>query len=380
MSIFYKTNKLQKKPASKGESPQKIKKEGNTFSVTFGGVRGKDSIKVRDFLLSHPDYPYTPKQIAISCGIGHSSAKMICLRFFQKGYIERPLSEHYQYTQKITAEELQNIQKAQNIKVHNIMLKVSHTPVTLLGVTPASVTIQKDFRQNNQQVEITVKNEKKLIQSQPLSKKQKSNILENKPADNRKSKSRNENFLIQLESGAAGIKIFTYPKNYVIYIECSESPLDVPDFMRVLGVLEGKGYSIQSAELVRWEINVDVPDLEISGANRIELRTFANAIQRLYNKGTRLREEIILRGRGAHIPMEEGVAYLRGKQTLGTINLVKTMEELEKQNEHLRNAIYKLSNVYRESLLRNDRLQAAIDELIAVVRQGKNKREGADQR
>jgi hypothetical protein len=305
---------------------------------------------------------------------------MICLRFFQKGYIERPLSEHYQYTQKITTEELQNIQKSQNIKVHNIMLKVGHTQVTLLGVTPASVTIQKDFRQNNQQAETTVKNEKKLIQSQPLSKNQKSNTLENKPTDNRKSKSRNENFLIQLESATVGIKIFTYPKNYVIYIECSESPLDVPDFMRVLGVLEGKGYSIQSAELVRWEINVDVPDLEISGANRIELRTFANAIQRLYNKGTRLREEIILRGRGAHIPMEEGVAYLRGKQTLGTINLIKTMEELEKQNEHLRSAIYKLSNVYRESLLRNDRLQATIDELIAVVRQGKNKREGADQR
>ena len=74
---------------------KEVKTEGHRSSVTFKGVKGKDSLKAVDFFISHPDEEFTPKDIAKFCKIGHSNAKMICLRFFAKGFIESSLKNHY---------------------------------------------------------------------------------------------------------------------------------------------------------------------------------------------------------------------------------------------------------------------------------------------
>ncbi|MDD5615233.1 MAG: hypothetical protein PHH85_03445 [Candidatus Methanoperedens sp.] len=112
----------------------KVSNEGDTSKVSFRGVKGRDSGKVRDFFLSHPDEEFTPKDITLFCKIGHSSAKKICMRFYLKGFIESPLKNHYLYKRKITADEFKIIQQAQNLLLHNTMITVGDTNGDKSGV------------------------------------------------------------------------------------------------------------------------------------------------------------------------------------------------------------------------------------------------------
>lgn len=288
----------------------KVSNEGDTSKVSFRGVKGRDSGKVRDFFLSHPDEEFTPKDITLFCKIGHSSAKKICMRFYLKGYIESPLKNHYLYKRKVTADEFKIIQQAQNLLLHNIMITVGDTSGDKSGVR-------------------------------------------------RKRGTNPKNLDSKFQVGEAQVKIFRYVKKVVMYIECSHNPLDIADFNRVLGAIEGHGYDLTGAEIRRIEVNVDVPDLNISGTNCIELRTFSKAWQRLYNKGNRLREEVIIRG--AQIPLEEAIAVLRGRQAIGTNTLITVIEELKQEAKQSNLSTRQLYQLVANLLRRLDRIENTYD-------------------
>lgn len=289
---------------------------GHTSSVTFEGVKGRDSLKVARFFQEHPNEHFTPKQIAIYCRIGHSSAKMICQRFFKKGWLDHTLTNHYEYTQKITAEELKRIEKFLDHKYHNFILTVGHTHGHTSGVTPSKVTNQN------------------------------SNVS--------KFHTGEEQFMVK----SVSVKIFHYPQKSVFYLACSENPLDYGELMRVIGTIEGKGHNLEGSHIERIEPNIDIPDLQIDGAQRIELRTFQNCWQRYYNKKSNLlRKEYIIRG--AHLPLEEVFAVMRGEQTLGTNVLTAEIEELRKEQKQMNEAVRKMSDTYRELIVAIDRMKAA---------------------
>lgn len=288
----------------------KVSNEGDTSSVSFKGVKGKDSGKVRDFFISHPDEEFTPKDISKFNNIGHSSAKKICVRFWAKGFIESPLKNHYLYKRKLTAQELITIQQTKDLKLHNIMLTVGDTSGDKSGV--------------------------------------------------RRNRGTNKNKLeSKFKVGEAQIKIFKYVKNVVMYIECTENPLDIADFNRVIGAIEGRGYDLTGAEIRRIEINVDIPDLSLSGTNCIELRTFSKAWQRMYNKGNRLRDEVIIRG--AQIPLEEAISVLRGRQAIGTNTLITVIEELKQEAKQSNISTRQLYQLVANLLKRLDRLEQTHD-------------------
>lgn len=288
----------------------KVSNDGNTPTVTFSSVKGRDSRKIADFFLSHPDEPFTPKQLAFFNKIAHGSAKMICLRFFQKGYIEQPLINHYQYKRKITAEELEIIQKYHDIKVHNIMLTVGNTSGNTLGVTPIQATNPKTLKS-------------------------------------------------KFQIGETQVKIFRYVQKTVVYIECSTHPLDAIEFYGVLKYIEGAGYNLKGAEIKRFEFNIDVPDMQIFGAQCIELTTFAKAWQRMYNKNGNLRDEVIVRG--ASISPDEIIAALRGRQALGTNVLVKQVAELVAQGKQIELSNKQIYQIIGNLLRRMDRFETARD-------------------
>jgi hypothetical protein len=292
------------------EQYKKVSKEGDTYSVSFKGVKGKDSKKVMDFFISHPDEEFTPKDISKFCKIGHSNAKKVCVRFWEKGFIESPLKNHYLYKRKLTADEFKIIQQTKDLKLHNIMITVGGTSGDKSGVRLKRGTIQNKFT-------------------------------------------------LKYNSGEAQVKIFHYVKKAVIYIECSENPLDLADFNRVIGTIEGRGFDLTGAEIRRLEVNIDIPDLHISGANCIELRTFSKAWQRLYNKGNRLREEVIIRG--ANIPLEESIAVLRGRQAIGTNTLITVIEELKLEAKQSNLSTRQLYQLVANLLKRLDRLEQASD-------------------
>lgn len=289
---------------------------GDTSSVPFEGVKGRDSIKVAKFFQERPNEHFTPKQIAIYCRIGHSSAKKICQRFFKKDWLDHTLTDHYEYTQKITAEELKKIEKFLDHKYHNFILTVGHTHGDRSGVTPSKGT-------------------------NPKSKESHFHTGETQ-------------FMIK----SVSVKIFHYPQKSVFYIACSETPLDYGELMRVIGTIEGKGHNLEGSHIERIEPNIDIPDLQIDGAQRIELRTFQNCWQRYYNKKSNLlRKEYIIRG--AHLPLEEVLAVMRGEQTLGTNVLTTEIEELRKEKKQMKEAVIKMSNTYRELIVAIDRMKAA---------------------
>jgi hypothetical protein len=242
---------------------------------------------------------------------------MICLRFYEKRWIQQTLLEHYEYTQKITADELKTLEKFLNQTYHNLMLVVGHTSGNTSGVTPSKAT-------------------------NPNSKESKFHVGETQ-------------FMIK----SISVKILTYPQKSVFHIHCSEYPIDYGELMRVIGTIEGKmGYSLETAYIERIEPNIDFPDLQIDGAQRLELRTFSKCWQRFYNKRKNLmRKEYIIRG--AHIPLEEVLAVARGEQILGTNVLATEIEELRKENKQMKEAIIKMSDNYRELIRVLEKSKAA---------------------
>jgi hypothetical protein len=125
--------------------------------------------------------------------------------------------------------------------------------------------------------------------------------------------------------------------------------------MRVVGTIEGKvGYSLETAYIERIKPNIDFPDLQIDGAQRLELRTFSKCWQRFYNKRKNfMRKEYIIRG--AHIPLEEVLAVARGEQILGTNVLAIEIEDLRKEKKQIKEAIIKMSDNYREVIVAIDK-------------------------
>lgn len=308
-----------KAEATDGES-KKVNNEGSIKNETFGRVGGRQTTKVKDFFISHPDEELTPKDIAFFCNIPHNTAKTACWRLYNKGFITQPLKNHYAYKQLVTATELQTIQKTHLLKIHNLMLTIPSGSGFTSGVRGARVpnaVTQSTLTTNEKQEpaareKAAVSPAKRIYKDDPKARIKKSD---------------------KFSVGAASVKIYHYTYKTVVYVECSDPALDLAELNRVIGVIEGRGYNLESAEIRRIEVNIDVPDLHIDGANCIELRTFSKAWQRMYNKGNRLREEVILRG--ARIPLEEGIAALRGKQVLATNALYLETEALKKQVNEL---------------------------------------------
>jgi hypothetical protein len=297
--------------------------ERDTINVHFPGVRGRDSIIVAKFFIEHPNEDFTPKQIANICHIGHESAKKICSRWYKKGRIQHALN-HYYYAQKITANELEILQKIEKLGIHNLMLNVPRSSGDKRGVTPISGTVKN----NTNSETISMNGRGVAAKWETLERKEYSS--EQKPEE-----------ILYLDdlrgNPQCEIKIYEYQRNTIIHIGCSDNPLDLISCERVLGYIEGKGYSLKDAKVDRIEPHIDIPDLKISGANSVELRTFQTAWQRVYNKKGRLRKEIIIRG--AHIPLEEVIAVLRGEQTLGTNTLAIQMIKDRKEHEQLKKAL-----------------------------------------
>lgn len=308
-------NKITDSISGDGETKE-IKNEGDTKSVPFEGVKGRDSIKVARFFQNHQDEHFTPKQIACYCNISHSSAKKICMRWYLKNWINH-VNNEYEFTQKITADELKKIERFLDQKYHNFMLVLGHTQGDRRGVTPSKETNE-------------------------ISKESKFHVGE-----------------MQFMIKSISVKILIYPQKSVFHIKCSEDPIDYGELMRVIGTIEGKaGYSLETAYIERIEPNIDFPDLQIDGAQRLELRTFSKCWQRFYNKRKNLmRKEYIIRG--AHIPLEEVLAVARGEQILGTNVLAIELEELRKEKKQMKEAIIKMSDNYREVIVAIDRLKSA---------------------
>lgn len=299
---------------------KKVNNEGYIKNETFGRVGGQRSTKIKDFFVSHPDEEFTPKDIAFFCNLPHNTAKVTCWRLYNTGFLTQPLKNHYAYKQIITATELQSIQKTQNIQFHNIRLSIPAKDGYTFWATPPTVTLpvtQRDF---------TTSENKEPTSAGKIAVSPAKTVYTDKKTRVKKAD--------KFTAGAAVVQVYHYTYKIVMYISCTETPLDVPDFNRTIGIIEGRGYNLTAADITDIEVNVDVPDLNISGTNCIELRTFSKAIQRLYNKGNRLREEIILRG--ARIPLEEGIAALRGKQVLATNALYLKTEALQKDVNELK--------------------------------------------
>ncbi len=79
----------------------------------------------------------------------------------------------------------------------------------------------------------------------------------------------------------------------------------------------------------------------------------------MYNKGNRLREEVIIRG--AQIPLEEAVAVLRGRQAIGTNTLITVIEELKQEAKQSNLSTRQLYQLVANLLKRLDRLEQASD-------------------
>lgn len=304
-----------KKAEASASELKKINNDGYTKNETLGRVGGKKSQKIKDFFVSHPDEEFTPKQIAFFCGLPHNTVKVTCWRLWNKGFLIQPLQNHYAYKQIITATELQNLQKTQDLRFHNFRLSIPRKSGYTFDSTPSAVTLPV-----TQSTFTTSENKQSLSGEFP-------EVTPAKPfyTDKQQRIKKADNFSID----TTGIKAYYYTYKIVMYVICSENPLDVPEFNHVIGVIEGRGYDLSKADITDIEVNIDVPDLHIYGTNCIELRTFTKAIQRMYNKSSRLREEIIIRG--ARIPLEEGIAALRGKQALGTNALYLETEALNKE-------------------------------------------------
>lgn len=327
-----------KKAEATDNKSKKVYNQSFISNETLGRVGGKQTSKIREFFIYHPDEDFTPSDIAFFCRIPKNTAKVACWRLEKKGFLTQPLREHYAYKQKITFEELASIQKTQLLTYHNIRLSLGYTYGYKQGVTPPSVPFS-----------VTQTPQKAEIREQPTT----ANQITVSPATNisKDKTTKTDRFNV----GTTRISAFHYPQKIIMYIECSEQPLDCMSLNRVLGVIEGRGYNLTGALIVMAEANIDVPDLRIHGANCIELKAWVNCWQRMYNKGNRLREEVILRGK-PYVPLEEGVAALVGKQTLGTASIVGEMQDLKKQIKHNEDAMVKMSNFYRE-------LVTALDEV-----------------
>ena len=122
--------------------------QADTFSVhhpcDFENLRGSDTLKVKDWFLDHVGEPITPKGLATDCRISPSSANKICQRFHVKGWIDKSYQNHYQYSRKLTAEELKNLENWQQLKIHNIMITLPTKLKDTSGVTLVSRTYQKN--------------------------------------------------------------------------------------------------------------------------------------------------------------------------------------------------------------------------------------------
>lgn len=341
---------MQSEPEKIRQLPEQSKTEGDTFPVPRDtieqhpmlGTKGIDSQKAARWFIKHPNYHITPLQLSEYCHISHASAKKICSRWFDRGWLQQSLQNHYEYQQKITASDLETLAKLETIKLHNLRLIVPFQSGDRRAMPPLRGTA-KSFSDG----------ETKTTSSHAMLGSRGTTEL---PSDSRqnvyiKTPERILETYDMQGNPQARIKIFRHPKELEITIACSKNPLDVIAFERTIGYIEGAGYCLSGARFYLLEINVDIEGLQIDGAQSIKLFDFRNCIQRYYNKKGKLRKEFILRG---NIPLEEVMAVMRGEQTLGTnvlsIELEKTKKELEKVKEHLT----KSSDQYRRFVKFNE--------------------------
>ena len=242
--------------------------------------------KVVNYLKNHPHEQLTPKHIALLANVSHENAKKICKRQLDKGIFEQPHVEHYQYKHFVSFEELSLLESYQELLSHNLMLILGDKK----GVPPISGTIKKPLHHWTY-----------------------------------------ENTGLQ-EFNKREIKVFEYKYKTVFYIGCGFNPLKNTDFSFFMGFLAAKGYDVRQARIGRHEINNDIEDVNIEGAQTIEVMTFKNGLERYYNKGRNLRHETIVRG--STITLEEALAGMRGKQALGTNTLIEQgLRQKERDNE-----------------------------------------------
>jgi hypothetical protein len=87
------------------------------------------------------------------------------------------------------------------------------------------------------------------------------------------------------------IKIWSCPRKLIISIACTDFPLDSYGFSNILAILDYEGLEVYNSEVIEWELNKDIPGLELYGCQCIKMNVFKNAFMRMYNKNSKLRIE-----------------------------------------------------------------------------------------
>jgi hypothetical protein len=303
----------------------------------FFKTKGVDTKKVRDFFINHPDFHVTP--LALS-HISHDNAKKICKRWKEKGWLQQTLKSHYEYQQKITATDLELLTKIETIKVHDLRLKVpiisgDKDRVTLSKRTSESIKDCGGISNSGHRLAVNGETSERIEISENISHPEN---YEQKP----------EKTLQTFDAQGrpqTDITIFRHSKELEIQIKCSKNPLDILALQYTMGFIQGAGYDLTGAYFYLIEVNIDIPGLQIDGAQSIKLKDFRNCVQRYYNKKGKLRKEFILRGK---IPIEEVIAVMRGEQTLGTNILAAELEMTKKELRKVTQQMIKTDDNYRK--------------------------------
>ena len=264
---------------------------GDTQTVskpsTGRSKKPSQSDKVIKFLKEHPDQPITPKKLAFLTNVNYGNVKKICKRKLLDGILEQPYSGHYQYKHIVSMEELKLLESYKELLSHNLMLILGDKK----GVTPIRGTIDKPLHCWTYENTGLMEFEKRKLQ------------------------------------------VWEYKNATVFYLGCSTNPLSGSDISFFTGFLACAGYDVRTARIGRWELNNDTKDLNIEGAQTIEMMTFKRGIERYYNKGKNLRHEVIIKG--SVITLEEAVASMRGQQAMGTNTLIEQGGRQEERDKLL---------------------------------------------
>jgi hypothetical protein len=247
---------------------------------------------------------------------------MVCWRFFKKSFIENPLKNHYAYTPKISTEELEELQNELESTLHHLtLIFFKNQGNTLRGSTnPATLSLD-----TIREVEI---------------KRTTSPIYDF-----------NGDLL-------AEITIFVYNSLDIIYIKCSENPLDNMNMGRVLGILEEKGYNWKDLFWTDVELNTDIPNVEIFGAKCAVYRPFKNFLVRYYNKNRKLRKEIAITG--VCYPVSDLLLALKGKTPYGVNALIQQLAGLDNRIKENNRATGVQTEINRLLLAKMDKRENAI--------------------
>ena len=267
----------------------------DTFSVhhpcDFENLRGADTIEVKNWFLNHVGEPITPKGLATACHISPSSSNKICQRFHLKGWIDKTYQNHYQYSRKLTAEEVLNNEYWKDLRVHNILISIPYKQPDTSRATLVSRTYKK--------------------------------------------------YTYTLRGSRITIQEYAYKT--VIDVGCTNNPLDYGAWNFLEGHLYTKGLDIHEGHFIKkLDINNDLPFVQMEGTQTVEVHKFSNEWSRVYNKKGGLRDETNLRN--VSVSGSEILAVLLGRSTFGANEVLESREQQAEREKLLITTIKELQH------------------------------------